>query len=260
MKNASKSIIACTIVCGLTALSLAQNTPAKPATPAPAKPTAPATPAKPAAPEVKAPAAPAQPTPEDMKKMMEAWAATAMPGKEHATLTANVGVWDGKCTMHDPMSGKTTESVCVTTTTSMLGGRFTRSETQGKMDMGMGPADFEGFGLTGYNNVSKKYESTWCDNFGTLILNFTGDRSADGKVLTLTTHFKDPMSGQDSWMREVETVTGPNTMTLEMYGPSMDGKGEMKMMEIAYTRRPGTEPKAAKPAEAKPAAKIDTTK
>ena len=44
------------------------------------------------------------------------------------------------------------------------------------------------------------------------------------------------MSGQETWMREVETHTGPDSMKLEMYGPSMDGKGEMKMMEINYTR------------------------
>jgi hypothetical protein len=93
--------------------------------------------------------------------------------------------------------------------------------------------------------VTEKFESTWCDNFGTLIMNFTGTLSADGKTLTWNATFIDPMTKKECWMREVERVTGPDTMLMEMYGPTPDGKGEVKSMQIEYTRRPGTGPKKA---------------
>ena len=130
------------------------------------------------------------------------------------------------------------ESTCVTTITSAMGGRFVRNETHGSM-MGMDgkPMAFEGAGLCGYNNTTGKFEMNWTDNMGTMQMNFTGGLSSDHKTLTTTSQFFCPMMHKNTWMREVETRTGPNSMTLEMFGPNMmDGK-EMKVMEIQYTRR-----------------------
>jgi hypothetical protein len=155
----------------------------------------------------------------------------------HKHLTEKAGVWEGKVKMWMDPSMPPTESNCTTTISVMMDGRFTRGETKGKMDMGMGePMPFEGFGLYGYNNTTKKYESTWVDNLGTMMMSLTGELSADKKVMTWNGKFTDPMSGQPTWMREVETTNSADSMTLEMYGPGMDGK-DMKMMEIQYTRK-----------------------
>jgi hypothetical protein len=84
---------------------------------------------------------------------------------------------------------------------------------------------------------------------GTMLMNLTGELSSDGKTMTWNTKFMCPMTKQDTWMREIERTTGPDTMVMEMWGPSMDGSGkEAKMMEIAYTRKPGSAAKlTAKP-------------
>jgi len=184
----------------------------------------------------KAPEAPAAAGQPDMAAMMAAWEAAAKPGKMHEHLAKGAGTWEGSVKMWMDPSAPPTESKCTTVMTSVMGGRFVRGETKGNFDMGGGPAPFEGFGIYGYNNTTKQFESTWCDNMGTCMMHFTGSLSEDGKVLTWNSKFIDPMSGQETWMREVETHTGPDSMKLEMYGPSMDGKGEMKMMEINYTR------------------------
>jgi hypothetical protein len=69
--------------------------------------------------------------------------------------------------------------------------------------------------------------------------------------MTATSKFTDCMTGQESWMRNVEKITGPDTMTLEMYVPGMDGK-DFKMMEIAYTRKAGAKAETKSDAKAKP--------
>ena len=49
-----------------------------------------------------------------------------------------------------------------------LDGRYIKVDVAGDMP-GMGP--FTGFGLTGFDNVSKKFVSTWVDNMGTGMMN-----------------------------------------------------------------------------------------
>lgn len=182
------------------------------------------------------PAAPAGS--EDMAAMMAAWEKAMTPGKHHEWLTQAVGTWDGKVTMWMDPAAPPSHSTCTSVITSTMGGRFTRCETKGQFDMGMGqPMAFEGFGLYGYNNTSEKFESTWCDNLGTMMLRFEGDLSADQKTLTLNANYHCPMKDGPSWMREVETRTSPTTMKLEMFGPTPDGKGEFKMMQIEYTKK-----------------------
>ncbi len=172
-----------------------------------------------------------------MQQMMEAWAKSATPGDMHKTLTATVGEWKGKVHMCMAPGAPMTESDCTTTIHAMFGGRFTRSETKGMMNMGEGQSmPFEGFGLFGYNNTTQKFEGVWVDNMGTMMMFYTGELAKDGKSHVWNSKFIDPITGKDSWMRETETITGPDTMTLEMWGPMPDGTGEFKMMSIDYTR------------------------
>jgi len=232
MKSHAKLALICAAgaACSMVMAQPAHDT--KPA----AKPTAPGQPPKPPQPGDKAPQAP-EGMP-DMQKMMEAYMEAAQPGKMHEHLQKSVGVWNGKTSMWMMPGAPASESTCTTTITSMMGGRFTQAVTKGQFDMGMGMAPFEGFGVNGYNNTTKKFEASWCDNMGTMMMNLTGTLSADGKVLTWNTKFVDPMTNKETWMREVETVKDANTMTLEMFGPMPDGKGEHKMMQIDYTRAP----------------------
>ncbi|MBL9001090.1 MAG: DUF1579 domain-containing protein [Phycisphaerae bacterium] len=235
------------LLCGLVGTAMAQDkAPAKPSTPA--KPAAPATPATPAAPSKDA--APAMPP--EQAAMMEAWTKAMTPGKHHERLVKQSGTWEGKMKMWMEPGGTPTESTCTTVISPMMGGRFVKSETTGMMNMGGPPMPFEGFGTWGYNNTTEKYEGTWFDNFGTMTHFYTGTLSDDGKTMTATSKFLDPMTGQDSWMRNVERTTGPDSMVLEIYSPGPDGK-EFKMLEIAYTRKATA--KAEGKADAKTTAK-----
>jgi hypothetical protein len=157
----------------------------------------------------------------------------ATPGKEHKFLTEGAGEWTGKTTMHVPGADAQT-SDCVSTTTPMMGGRFVRVEIKGEMP-GMGP--FEGFGIYGYDNVSKKYVHSWVDNQGTGMMHGTGELSADGKTLTWNCTYNCPMAKKAVKMREVETITGPNTKRFEMYGPEPKTDKEVKMMTIEFTKK-----------------------
>lgn len=176
-------------------------------------------------------------TQEQMQACMEA----GTPGPMHAWLSEAVGVWQGKCTMWMTPESEASKSECTTTITSMMDGKFTRNETAGEMP-GMGP--FSGFGLYGYDNVSKKFQSTWIDNCGTGMMTGTGELSSDGKTLTWTMNYNCPVMKKQTTMREVETRTGKNAMTLVMYGTDPNSGKEYKAMEIVYTRKGAAEANA----------------
>jgi hypothetical protein len=180
------------------------------------------------------PQASAPPSPEQMEKiMMEA----GTPGPVHKMLMARVGTWDGKIKMWMAPGAPAEESTGTTTYTSFMDGRFLKNETHASMNMGGHTMPFDGFGVIGYNNTTKKVESTWCDSMGTMQMFFTGNLSSDQKRIELRSEFFCPMMKCNTYMREVETMTGPNTMMLEMFGPDMATGKEMKMMEIKYTKR-----------------------
>ena len=167
-----------------------------------------------------------------MQECMVACAEAATPGPEHARLAKGVGTWKGQVTMYmpgmDPM-----KSECVTTITSKLDGRFFECETKGDMAE-MGP--FEGYGITGFDNVSKEYTTIWYDCMGTGMAIGTGELSSDGATMTWTLTYNCPVKKGPIQMRQIERVTGPDTMVLEMHGPNPLTGEDSKMMEISYKR------------------------
>ena len=91
---------------------------------------------------------------------------------------------------------------------------------------------FHGFGISGHNNKTDKFQFCWIDNMGTGIM--TGSGTFKGKVLSWTATATDPMTG-DHTMRGTETFSDPDRFTATMYGPGPDGR-EYKIMELTYTR------------------------
>ena len=168
-------------------------------------------------------------TAEDMQACM----AAREPGKMHAYLASEAGVWNGKTTMFMPGADPVT-SECVSTITPMMDNRFVKCEIKGDMP-GMGP--FDGFGIYGFDNVSKKFVSSWIDNQGTGMMTGTGELSEDGKVLTWKFAFNCPLTKKPAVMREIETKTGPTTKRFEMFGPDPKTGKEMKMMTIEFTKQ-----------------------
>jgi hypothetical protein len=178
-----------------------------------------------------APTLPEGPNPEEMEAMMKAM----MPGAQHEKMMKMVGEWEGTMKAWMVPGMPPTESIMKNKALSVMGGRYMETHITGDFDMGGQKLPFEGKGTYAYNNIRKAYEATWIDNMGTGIMMGVGEESKDGKSIVWNFKFFDPMSGKESWMREVDTMMDDNTHKLEMYGPGPDGK-EFKMMEIVSKR------------------------
>ena len=165
---------------------------------------------------------------------MQACVAAGTPGKMHEHLAQSIGVWHGKDTMWMGPRTEPVTSECTATLTSMMDGRFVKCEVTGDMP-GQGP--FTGFGIYGFDNVTQRFVSSWVDNCGTGIMNGTGELTPDGKTMTWNYTYTCPITRKPTVMREVETTTGPNSKTFEIFGTDPKSGEEYKMMHIDYTRK-----------------------
>ena len=114
----------------------------------------------------------------------------------------------------------------------LLDGRFLYQEYNSQM-MGQ---PYSGIGIEAYDNLRKKYVSTWIDSMGTGIFMMEGTASADGKTITYRGQHAEPGGGQMTH-RAIWKLVDANTQLFEMHGAHGHGK-EMKMLEITYTRKP----------------------
>jgi hypothetical protein len=167
----------------------------------------------------------------DIEAMMEVYKKLAIPGAPHKLLAGMAGSWATKVKTCMEPNKPPLESTGTSEQKMILGGRFLQQEFTGEM-MGR---PFTGIGVTGYDNHTKKYVSTWMDSMGTAILFFEGTASADGKTITQESRYDDPIKGPTKW-RSVTRIVDDNTHVFEMYETDKKGKEE-KMMEITYTRK-----------------------
>ena len=171
----------------------------------------------------------------DPQAMMEEYKKLATPGEPHKQLASLAGSWTTKTKEWMEPGKPPMESSGSVEMKTLLDGRFIQQEFTGDM-MGQ---PYNGIGTTGYDNLRKRYVSTWIDSMGTGIFTMEGKASADGKTITLTGQHAELGGGQMSH-RAVWTLVDPNTQTFVMYGSHSHGKEqgkEMKMMEITYTRK-----------------------
>ncbi len=164
--------------------------------------------------------------------MMEAWMKAATPGPEHQRLESLAGSWAGVVKMWMEPGKPPIESTCTTERKWILGGRFLQEEVKGQF-MGQ---PFHGIGLTGYDNLQKKYTGVWVDSMSTAISTSLGTADASGKVLTYTREEIDPLSGKKTKGKDVLHLKGPDQQLLEMFKEGPNGK-EIKVMEITFTRK-----------------------
>jgi hypothetical protein len=169
-------------------------------------------------------------TMDDMKACIEA----GTPGKMHELLAKDEGEWTGKTTMHMGPDGPPMTSDCTFSVTPIMDGRFVMVEMKGDMP-GMGP--YHGGGVYGYDNVSKKFVSSWVDNQGTGIMQGEGELSANGKTITWTYKANCPITKKLMTMKEVDTTTGPNSKKLEMWGDDPKTGKNYKMMTVELMRK-----------------------
>ena len=129
------------------------------------------------------------------------------------------------------MSAPPSEESGTTTRRMVLGGRVLVEQVSAKMH---GQA-FDGHGMTGYDNVSGKWWSTWNDSMSTGLMVSSGECD-DAGACTFIGSWMDPVSKQETSARFTTRWTSPTTEVFEMYGHGPDGT-EYKMMEMTYTKR-----------------------
>jgi len=179
------------------------------------------------------------PTGKDIKKggpdteaMMKRAEELGKPGPAHKALEALVGDWEveGRCYMSPdgpPMINKGTAKA-----RWILDGRFVQEDFTGEF---MGKT-FNGIGVTGYDNMKKKYVGSWIDGMSTGIFNNEGTADADGKGFTFEGKMDDPMTGQrNKPIKFVIRILDPNKHTFEMHDMTLGDKS--KTMEMTYTRK-----------------------
>jgi hypothetical protein len=149
----------------------------------------------------------------------------------HKALASRTGSYDLKIkSWHDP-GGPPMEDTGTAVRTMGLEGRVMFEELKSAV-MGM---PFAGHGMTGYDNVTGKYWSTWTDSMSTGLMVSEGTCDAED-VCTFTGSYNDPITKAPVTMRMTSRWTSPTTELFEMYGPGKDGK-EVKMMEMTYTKK-----------------------
>jgi hypothetical protein len=167
----------------------------------------------------------------DPKAMMEVYAKLATPGEQHNQLASLAGSWTTKTKEWMEPNKPPVESTGSAEMKMLLDGRFLQQEVTGQM-MGQ---PFSGIEITAYDNLLKRYVTTWMSTMGTGIFTMEGTASADGKTITLKGQHAEPGGGYMKH-RAIWKIVDSNTQTFDMYGAHHGGK-EWKMMEMTYTRK-----------------------
>ena len=175
----------------------------------------------------------------DEKEMMAKMMEMAKPGDNHKILADMVGTWSYKVKFWMAPDAPPSESSGTTVYKSIMGGRYVIGDVSGKMEMPgadgkMKKVEFKGMSIDAYDNVKQKFISTWIDNMGTGIIMLEGSYDPATKSLTYN-GTAEMMPGMTSKVRQVVKVADKNKHSMEYYEDR--GQGEMKTMEINYTRK-----------------------
>ncbi|MCA9300548.1 MAG: DUF1579 domain-containing protein [Phycisphaerales bacterium] len=167
----------------------------------------------------------------DEAQMMELWMAAAAPGDAHDGLKRLVGEWTCTSRMYMAPDAPPMESTAKASCRLVMGGRFVEQRMQGEM-MGM---PFEGFGLTGYNNMRKQYTGMWVDNMGTAILTMNGSADQSGNVITMLGQMDEPTTGEiGKTVKWVTRFLDKDTYVFEAF--EVQYGDPFKVFDITYTR------------------------
>ena len=172
-------------------------------------------------------------------EMMATMMDLAKPGENHKLLAGGIGSWDYRVKYWLNPDNPPVESGGTSVARTVMDGRYVITDHTGKMQMpgpdgAMMDTPFVGMSVEGYDNVKKKFVSSWIDNMGTGIMNSEGTYDAASKTFTYLAEYE-PMPGMKTKVREVIKVTDRNHRTLEFFEDR--GGKEVRTMEIGYTRK-----------------------
>ena len=170
-------------------------------------------------------------TPEQ-KAEMDAYMKAGTPGAPHQALASTVGTYDLKIKHWQQPNAPAMEETGTATRAMALDGRVLVEQFKSSM-MGM---PYTGHGMTGFDNVTGKYWSTWSDSMSTGLMVSEGSCDDQGKACTFVGTWNDAIKKAPVKARMTIRRTSPTAEVFELYGPGKDDK-EFKMMEITYTKK-----------------------
>ena len=186
-----------------------------------------------------APAKSADDKPND-SQMMAMMMDLAKPGENHKLLEGLAGSWTytTKFWLSPDTNTPPMESSGKAIAKTIMGGRYLQTDNSGKVQMPgsdgkMVDTEFHGMEIAGYDNIKKKFLSSWVDNMGTGIMLSEGTFDPETKSITYTSE-EEPMPGIKMKVREVLKLTDPDHHTFEFYEDR--GGKETKTMEIICVR------------------------
>jgi hypothetical protein len=211
----------------------------------------PAQPSKPTAPPATAPANPTPPPakpatgqPGDLKQWMG-----QEPGPEHKVLEFMIGEWDATVKLTPTPGAPAITATGTEKNEWVLNNRFVESHYSSVMNN----TPFNGISYMGFNDATKKYESTWMDSSATGIMLMTGDFDTKTHTMTFTGDGEDA-SGSKKHYRSVTKIESNDKFVFSMMEVGPDSK-EFTVLQITYTRKGGAHKMEPKPDTKAPPAK-----
>lgn len=177
----------------------------------------------------------AQPNAAEMEQMM----ALGKTNENHKLLASLAGNWTYTVKMWTDPKAPPSESKGTSTRKGIMDGRYFITEHTGKFQM-PGPdgkmqvMSYKNMAIEGYDNVRKKFVSSFIDNMSTMIMNSEGTYDPATKTFTYHAEYE-VIPGTMTKVREVITIVDNDHHTFEWYDNS-SGR-EAKTMEISYTRK-----------------------
>jgi len=162
---------------------------------------------------------------------MEAWMKLAQPGEHHQHLAPYEGKWKAQMKMWMAPGSEPMENESESEVRWLMGGRYLEWTVTGDF-AGM---PFDGRGIDAYNNGDGRYESVWMDNFGTLLVFYTGECSDDGKTRVMKGSFSNPMEGTTIDQEVVYSWLDADHFKYESF--MKQGDEEYKNMEMLFERQ-----------------------
>jgi len=164
------------------------------------------------------------------EEMMAQWEKMNAPGGHQDHLKKLVGQFTVVNTLWMAPGAEPTVSNGKATNRMILDGRYLEGEYEGEME----GKPFSGRSLTGYDNMAKKYVNVWIDSMSTGVAVSEGKCDNDGTVFNYAYEMDLGEMGKFA-TRQVITILNADSYKLEWFEDR--GEGEMKTMEIVYTRR-----------------------
>lgn len=170
--------------------------------------------------------------PLDSAAMAKGWMDFATPGAMHQWMAGHAGTWEGEVSQWMDPAAPPVKSMASSEIKSIMNGLYLTDQFSGNM-MGQ---PFSGQAVMGYDNVKKKFVSTWIDNMGSGIIYMEGTYDEASKTLHLAGKQSDPSTGGQTDIRQEQKWLDQDTYVLSMFGTGHDGK-EAKFMEGTFKRK-----------------------